>query len=158
MTCPCDSGQDYQACCGRFHSRSDQPLTAEALMRSRYAAYALRKIDYLVATHDPERRSEFDPLSAGKWAADADWKRLDILSTRAGGAADETGKVEFTAWYEMQGELTCHHEISDFRRLDGSWVYVDGTGKPPEQVMADYGRNEPCPCGSGKKFKKCHGG
>ena len=23
---------------------------------------------------------------------------------------------------------------------------------------ADVGRNDPCPCGSGKKFKRCHGG
>lgn len=158
MICPCGSGHDYQACCSPFHDRVALPETAEALMRSRYAAYVLRKIDYLIATHDPDRRSEFNPLSAGQWAREADWKRLDILSTKQGGAGDETGHVEFIAWYVNGDELTCHHETSNFRRLDGVWVYSDGYGKAPEIVMSGIGRNEPCPCGSGRKFKKCHAG
>ena len=31
------------------------------------------------------------------------------------------------------------------------------TRTAPRQVEAKPGRNDPCPCGSGKKFKKCHG-
>lgn len=128
-------------------------------MRSRYAAYVTQNIKYLVETHDPERRSDFDALSAGEWAKAADWKRLDVLKTSAGKAGDQTGKVEFIAWFMMEGELACHHEHSDFRRLEDSrWVYSDGVGRSVDQVLADFGRNEACPCGSGKKFKKCHGG
>ena len=38
-----------------------------------------------------------------------------------------------------------------------------GTDNPPEKTLAaasnykDVGRNDPCPCGSGKKYKHCHG-
>ena len=157
MICPCGSGDAYTACCGRFHDQAAFPETALELMRSRYAAYAEKKISYLVATHDPERRSEFDVLSAGQWAAEADWKRLDILNTARGGAEDDTGMVEFIAWFMRGEDLTCHHERSDFRRVSGRWVYSSGSGKAAEQVMTDLGRNELCPCGSGRKFKKCHG-
>ena len=157
MNCPCGSGQDYEVCCGPFHAKRRDPATAEELMRSRYAAYVLRKIDYLIATHDPDRRSEFNPLSAGQWAAQADWKRLDIRSTRKGQVTDDTGMVEFIAWYLSDGELTCHHEVSNFRRVDGRWVYSDGTGRSAESVLSAMGRNDLCPCGSGRKFKKCHG-
>lgn len=128
-------------------------------MRSRYAAYAKSNIKYLLDTHDPDRRGDFNALSAGEWAKSADWKRLDVLKTIAGKSSELTGKVEFIAWFMMEGELACHHELSDFRRLeDGRWVYTDGIGKPADQVLASFGRNEACPCGSGKKFKKCHGG
>jgi preprotein translocase subunit SecA len=29
--------------------------------------------------------------------------------------------------------------------------------KSPRKTVSKVGRNEPCPCGSGKKYKKCHG-
>ncbi len=29
--------------------------------------------------------------------------------------------------------------------------------QPIERQYAKVGRNDPCPCGSGKKFKHCHG-
>ena len=126
-------------------------------MRSRYAAYVLGKIDYLVATHDPDRASEFDHVSAAQWAREAGWKRLDILKTVKGRAGDDTGIVEFIAWYMTGDDLTCHHEVSNFRRVDGVWVYSDGSGKSTGSVLSGLGRNELCPCGSGRKFKKCHG-
>lgn len=159
MMCPCGGGAAYDVCCGPFHSGDAIAETAAQLMRSRYAAYATSNIKYLAETHDPDRRADFDALSAADWAKAADWKRLDILKTQAGKAGDTTGKVEFIAWFMMEGELACHHEVSDFRRLDDHrWVYTDGVGKPMDQVLSGFGRNEACPCGSGKKFKKCHGG
>ncbi|WP_022694279.1 YchJ family protein [Ponticaulis koreensis] len=157
MTCPCGTGRDYSDCCGRFHADLAVPETAEELMRSRYCAYANQKIEYLVATHDPDRLDEFDRLQAGKWARDAEFTRLDILSTVRGKAGDETGMVEFIAWFLLEGDLTCHHEKSSFRRLDGKWVYTDGMSKPAASMFALLGRNDACPCASGKKFKKCHG-
>lgn len=125
-------------------------------MRSRYTAYTLVKVGYLARTQDPDQ--PFDAVGAAEWARKSDWKRLDILKTQAGKPDDETGKVEFIAWYMIGDDLTCHHEVSDFARRKGKWIYTTGTGKPEAQVFAAYGRNEPCPCASGKKFKKCHGG
>ena len=158
MTCPCGKDVPYADCCGRYHSGAAEPETAEALMRSRYSAYARHHIDYLVATHDPERRSEFDAMNASNWSRDVDWKRLDILSRRKGQSGDDTGHVEFIAWFTTKDGLSCHHERSDFRKFDSKWVYVTGEGTSAVAVFASIPRNDLCPCGSGKKFKKCHGG
>lgn len=158
MLCPCGSGSGYSVCCGLFHDRIALPETAEQLMRSRYSAYVTRKIDYLISTHDQDTRADFNPLAAGQWASKADWKRLDIISVLKGRTSDDVGMVEFIAWYLHDGRLTCHHERSNFRRLDGHWAYSDGSSKAPDRVIAALGRNDPCPCGSGHKFKKCHGG
>ncbi len=158
MSCPCGSEQPYEGCCGVFHSKSAHPHTAEQLMRSRYAAYVRHDIGYLAATHDPERRHEFDILAASQWAKSVDWRRLDILRTERGGQDEQTGMVEFTAWFLSDDTLTCHHEVSDFRRLeDGRWVYVDGIGKSANAIMSRLKRGAPCPCGSGRKYKVCHG-
>jgi len=32
-----------------------------------------------------------------------------------------------------------------------------GHHEPVRNPLKDVGRNDPCPCGSGQKFKKCHG-
>ena len=84
---------------------------------------------------------------------------LTILATEAGGEGDETGTVEFVARYRAKGHDLSHHERSTFRRVDGRWHFVDGKTIKPPPVKAEprAGRNDPCPCGSGKKFKRCHG-
>ncbi|MBL4692142.1 MAG: SEC-C domain-containing protein, partial [Magnetovibrio sp.] len=82
-----------------------------------------------------------------------------IRETSGGGEDDETGTVLFSARFKENGELNVHRELSDFRRENGEWVYVDGKINPqgePRRVQK-VGRNEPCPCGSGKKYKKCCG-
>jgi SEC-C motif-containing protein len=69
--------------------------------------------------------------------------------------------VEFIAKYAIDGNDFKHHERATFRRIDGDWFYMDGDMVKPKPVVRDkpkVGRNEPCPCGSGKKYKKCHGG
>jgi len=33
----------------------------------------------------------------------------------------------------------------------------DSVGTKTVAAGAKVGRNDPCPCGSGKKYKKCHG-
>lgn len=156
MICPCGSQDEYLTCCGRYHDGEAIPETAERLMRSRYSAYVKQNIGYLLKTHDPSTRQGFDALSAGGWARQADWKRLDIVSTNKGAASDTTGVVEFIAWYCVEGVLTCHHEVSDFIRTNAGWVYSDGTGKPASVIISGLKRFSPCPCGSGLKFGKCH--
>lgn len=128
-------------------------------MRSRYSAYAKHAIDYVEKTHDPESPDDFDAKAAQQWAEQTEWKRLEIKRTEAGSAADETGVVEFVAHFKTNGQDLSHHELSRFRKADGKWYYVDGeTVKVPfMRAEPKLGRNDPCHCGSGKKFKKCHG-
>ena len=85
--CPCLSGETYGACCGRYHrgllaggADSVTAPTAEALMRSRYAAFAVGDADYLLATWHPSTRPADLDLDD-----DVTWRRLDVVATSAGG-------------------------------------------------------------------------
>jgi SEC-C motif-containing protein len=129
-------------------------------MRSRYSAYALEKVDYIVDTHEPEGRGDVDRDAAEEWAKQAEWLGLEIVDTALGQPNDSTGEVEFIASYSLKGVEQKHHERSRFEKQDGKWFYVDGEmvkAKPVVREEPKVGRNEPCPCGSGKKFKKCCG-
>jgi SEC-C motif-containing protein len=157
--CPCGTGRAYDDCCGPQISGKILPATAEALMRSRYSAYSLGEIDYVGNTHDPETRSEFDAEEARAWSEKAEWHGLKILSTEAGGDGDQTGTVEFVARYSIDDQSVEHHEVAEFRWHDARWFFRDGA-EVPVTVRRDepkVGRNDPCPCHSGKKYKKCHG-
>jgi SEC-C motif domain protein len=163
--CPCGAGPSAAECCARYfgHAGDDggeAPPTAEALMRSRYSAYALGAIDHVMASHHPKAQGDVDRKSTEKWSREASWLGLEIVSTQAGGEADETGEVEFIARYEISGTPLTHHERAQFRRHDGRWFYWDGAMVRPRPVVREQpkvGRNDPCPCGSGAKYKKCHG-
>lgn len=143
--CPCGSGKPYGECCAPLHRGERSAATAEALMRSRYSAYVLKDGDYLRATWHPSTRPALLELEGDTTR----WLGLRILATAQGGEGDESGSVEFAADY-AGGQL---HERSRFVRERGQWRYLDGELLPPVKV----GRNEPCPCGSGRKFKRCCG-
>jgi SEC-C motif domain protein len=172
--CPCNSGKNYEACCEPFLTNKALPETAEQLMRSRYTAFTLADVDYLKKTLAPESRTDFDVQSTKKWAESSQWKGLQIVSTEKGQADDKKGQVEFIATYVIDGEALDHHEVSQFRKSDsGQWLFVEGDSHThkegeghhhhndkPQTVVREspkVGRNDPCPCGSGKKYKKCHG-
>ncbi|MES9980019.1 MAG: YchJ family metal-binding protein, partial [Candidatus Thiodiazotropha sp. 6PLUC5] len=90
----------------------------------------------------------------------SEWLKLEVVETDKGTADDEEGSVEFIATYKERGTIRPHHEISHFTRVDGKWYFVDGELVSPKtevRKQPKVGRNEPCPCGSGKKFKKCCG-
>jgi SEC-C motif-containing protein len=146
--CPCGSGKPYADCCAPLHRGERGAATAEVLMRSRYSAYVLKNSDYLSATWHPSTR----PASLDLSGDDTPWQRLSIIATEQGAENDETGYVEFAADY-AGGQL---HERSRFVKEEGGWLYLDGEILPP-LVPAKVGRNEPCPCGSGRKFKRCCG-
>lgn len=157
--CPCGSDRNFDACCGPV--LGGQPaVTAEALMRSRYTAYVQRNLDHIAATNAAAIGSAFDRASAEESARDIEWLGLDIVDVVAGGAEDDTGQVEFRARFSRLGQDFIHHEAATFHREDGHWVYAEGRVNPKSMPRraAQVGRNEPCPCGSGKKFKKCCGG
>ncbi len=154
--CRCGSGLEYAQCCGPFHSGEKKPLTATALMRSRFTAYALRNADYLLNTWDAATRPELIDFSKET----VDWQRLEIGKTKKGGIKDVKGVVEFKAYYLQDGEEYVMNEISQFSKRTNGWFYLDGLVKSIAKVnlKSNLGKNAPCSCGSGKKFKRCCGG
>lgn len=157
MSCPCGSSRGFEECCAPILAGAAAP-TPEALMRSRYAAFTRADVDYLETTLSPEARADYDRADTESWVKDAEWRGLEVRES-IGGAEDDQGSVEFVARYKIRGKLFAHHELATFRKHEGRWVYVDGTMNPrPHQRTAEkVGRNDPCPCGSGQKFKKCCG-
>ena len=156
--CPCGSGSVFDECCGPIIGGTPA-ATAEALMRSRFTAYVHGDLDHIERTHAKEVRDGFNRSAAESTANSVEWVSLEIRATSDGGADDDTGTVEFAAHFKNDGKLLVHHERSNFRREDGRWVYVDGGMNPKGQPrrVEKVGRNAPCPCGSGKKYKKCCG-
>lgn len=120
-TCPCGSGRRYAVCCGALHSGAREAKTAEALMRSRYSAYVLRLEAYLLHTWHPDTR----PGSLDLTNDQTRWLGLTVRGTQAGGPADQTGQVSFTALYRMGAQQHRLDEKSRFLRLNGRWVYLD---------------------------------
>lgn len=144
--CPCGSDLLYSACCSPLH-HGTIATSPEALMRSRYSAFVLGLGEYLVATWHPDFLGDLDALTLSK--QETLWDHLDILGS---GEQGEQGWVEFRAWYREAGRLACLHERSRFVREAGRWRYTEG-----DIIPLRAGRNDPCPCGSGKKYKKCCG-
>ena len=124
--CPCGTGRSYPDCCGRYHCGKAVPQTAEQLMRSRYAAYALCQVDYLCRTTHPERRNSSLHGEISAWAAQVEFTGLKILAVYQGQTDDKRGKVEFIADYRHRQQAAQLHELSRFRRYQGEWVYFDG--------------------------------
>ncbi len=154
--CPCGSTNEYQACCFPCISGSRPAATPESLMRSRFTAFSLKDPGYLVKTLDPEQLAAFGgeiPLLAQltQTMAVTDWLGLKVLGS--GQEGPDRGWVEFAAFFSRDGKLGQLHEKSAFIKKQGLWYYKDGDILP----NISLGRNQPCFCGSGKKFKHCHG-
>lgn len=153
---------DYNKCCEPFLENKSKAPTAESLMRARYSSYVVKKIDYIDETQITLDSETFDKEEALKWAESADWMGLEIVSTQKGQTEDNTGVVEFIAHYKDKNSGTelKHHETSLFQKKDGEWKFreghIHGAG-PVKRLEPKIGRNDPCSCGSGKKFKKCCG-
>ena len=157
--CPCDSKLEYSQCCQPFHLGEAIPQTPEQLMRSRYCAYTLEGLgEYLLATWHPNTRPKNSAKELDKVAQN--WRQLEILK-----ADKKQPKVEFVAWYENadSSRWLGLHEVSQFKQEEGRWFYVDGAHKPTRYKKPNetnpakekIGRNDPCFCGSGQKYKKC---
>lgn len=156
--CPCGSGTSYETCCEPLILGVQQAQTAEQLMRSRYTAYTKAEIAYIQQTTHPSKRDEFDPEDAQKWAKESKWHGLEILTTEQGGSEDPTGVVIFLAHYTQKGKTYRHHERATFVKENDQWYFEDGEpykAKPFVREAPKIGRNDPCSCGSGKKYKKC---
>ncbi len=160
MNCPCGSGSAYADCCEPINTAARPAPTAEALMRARYSAYTSAAVDFLTESLHPDHREEYDPDGARDWAENSEWHGLEILAAEGGGEGDDEGTVEFAATYTYGGEFQRYHEVAHFRRDDGRWYFTEGAPgvrKPVVREEPKTGRNDPCPCGSGRKFKRCCG-
>jgi len=163
--CPCGSGRSYTECCLPYISGKTTAPTAEALMRSRYSAYVEHEIDYIMNTCVRNDEKNIDRKSTSDWSEKSTWLGLTIISTEKGGPLDSEGTVEFKAEYKHDGLIEVHHEIARFKKektegtTGGAWLYDDGQ-LVPHTIKRDgpkTGRNDSCPCGSGKKYKFCCG-
>ena len=164
--CPCRSLDQnkltLENCCGPFLDGKKKAPTAEALMRSRYAAYVVKNINYIDQTQIVVENEVFDKEEALKWADSSEWLGLEIKKTQKGEENDNSGVVEFVAHYKdkASGTELRHHETSLFQKRDGEWKFKEGQihgAQPVKRLEPKVGRNDPCSCGSGKKFKKCCG-
>ncbi|MBZ2169777.1 YchJ family protein [Marinobacter sp. F4216] len=141
--CPCGSGLPYEACCQPAHA-GQAPDTPEALMRSRYSAFVLGLVDYLLASwHASTRPGSLNLDDSPRWAS------LQVLDQQQRG---DRGQVHFRAMYQAGSGWGFLEERSDFVREGGRWFYVSGD---TEEGVLKPGRNDPCPCGSGRKYKAC---
>lgn len=156
--CPCGTNLPFSECCEPLIRGLRSAETAEQLMRSRYSAYANKEIAYLFESLHPGHRSDYDEKSTSAWAESSEWRELRILNTTGGNPDDTEGTVEFIAVYTEKGIKKEHHETASFSKDNGKWYFVTGEGVPPKQFIRaepKTGRNDPCPCGSGRKYKKC---
>jgi len=150
----------YQDCCEPLLAGSRKAETAEELLRARYSAHVKLEMDFVKDTTHPDQVSRYEPATAKSWAEKSEWDRLEVVDVEDGGPEDETANIEFVAHFRQKDKLKTHHELAHFKRYEGEWFFYDGQGVVPKQVVRQQpkvGRNEPCPCGSGKKYKKCCG-
>lgn len=162
--CPCGSRKALEQCCQPIIDGTDAPITAEALMRARYSAYVLGEIDFIIESNHPDTRDEALREDIEQWSKGSEWMGLYILEVEGGEQGEDEGTIRFRARYGMDGKVHVHNERARFRRdAGGAWKFhtaEDGTDSEPELVPVtprseQVGRNEPCPCGSGRKFKRC---
>ncbi|QIS15269.1 hypothetical protein F5544_37205 [Nocardia arthritidis] len=119
--CPCRRGERFDECCGPILAGERDAPTAEALMRSRYTAFAVGDAEYLKRSWHPRTRPRELTLDPGQR-----WLFLEIVRTERGGPFDDAGTVEFVAHYRSGGGRGELHETSRFVRVDGAWTYLDG--------------------------------
>ncbi len=119
--CPCGTGLSFPDCCGRLHDGTATAATAEQLMRSRYSAFALGDVGYLLATWHPRTRPAALDLDL-----DVRWTGLDVLATTGGSPLETEGTVEFRAHHVVGGRAGAQHERSRFVLEHGRWLYLDG--------------------------------
>lgn len=146
--CPCQYGEPYGVCCQPYHL-GEVAGSPEALMRSRYSAFAMGLAEYIHESWHPSTRPARRSTERGE--ASEQWARLQVLSSDVD---SQYGYVHFCATCCDQGRWYVLEEHSRFVCENGRWYYLDGK---PQSRELKLSRNDPCPCGSGRKVKKCCG-
>ncbi|STX29366.1 putative SEC-C motif domain protein [Legionella beliardensis] len=156
LACPCGSQIPYLNCCGLYIEQSQDAPTPEKLMRSRYTAYTKSNIAYIKATMRGNPLVHFDEVEVKNWANESKWINLEIIDTYPEFQHQDCQFVEFIASFELNGLIKFLHEKSEFRKYQGKWFYTEAL-EPRQARKPTLSRNRPCPCGSSKKYKSCHG-
>ncbi len=132
------------------------PKSPKALLEARYKAFKKGDVDFIMASCHPDTRKKYKREDAEAWSRNASWQGLDVESAKEEG---ETGFVTFTCRYEQDGQDVVHKETAEFRMHEERWYYYNSTfpSRTRRREETKVGRNDPCPCGSGKKYKKCCG-
>lgn len=130
-------------------------------MRSRYTAFTKADMEYIKQTMRGKVLRRFNEKDAKQWALTADWTGLEILDAPETKPEDTKGFVSFVAKYNDGNDPQTLYERSEFEKHGERWFYVQEhpyePGKPTPIQSSKIGRNDPCTCGSGKKYKKCCG-
>jgi SEC-C motif-containing protein len=121
--CPCSSGLPYARCCRPYHAGEAAP-TPQALMRSRYSAYALNKPDYVMATTHPD--SPHWQADRAAWRADLQAFSSSVTFVGLKILLAEGDTVKFRAVLMQGGRDVSFTEHSIFRQHNGRWLYVKG--------------------------------
>lgn len=168
--CPCGTSKDYHQCCEPIHRDHSLATTPEQLMRSRYSAHVKGLVEFVIDTYHPSCEAGKDRAAIIE-SIESEWSALEVIQSEASDNADE-GFVTFKAYFIQDGQTYCLEERSRFIKHDQCWYYIDGTfphtstDQSSTKAATDprlnqtvknlkVGRNDPCLCGSGKKFKKC---
>ena len=153
QACPCGSGANYELCCGPIIARKKPAANAEQLMRARFSAHVALNHVFL---HETVLENQGRPAPQIEEGGESPWSRLVIHSSELGRTPD-IATVDFTAWFVENDQEVPHHEKGEFKLIDGEWIYVRAMrlGPAPVKAVVKAGRNDPCPCGSGKKYKHC---
>ncbi len=124
ISCPCGSNIKYINCCEIAHKDIKKVKTAEQLMRSRYVAFTMANVGYLMSSHHSSTRPSKKKKSIEKWAKSVNWIRLEVLETKHGNEDDNKGTVTFNAFYFENGKVEVIHENSAFIKENGNWMYL----------------------------------
>ncbi|WP_196889098.1 YchJ family protein [Aureivirga sp. CE67] len=127
QNCPCGKNTSLENCCLPIIKGEKKAKTAEELMRSRYTAYTLADIDYIMKTHHHTSRPLSEYVEIQKWAKRVKWLKLEVLKTKKGTETDTEGFVEFKAHFKELFKKKIIHENSYFVKENEEWFYVSGT-------------------------------
>ncbi|MDW5317601.1 YchJ family protein [Rhizobium sp. PL01] len=157
--CPCGSTEEFTTCCNPYIAGQQTAPTAEALMRSRYTAFTLGDLDYIEQTITEEASQSFNRVDMERSLPGTEWLGFEVRDTTGGQEGDAAGTVTFAFHYRNKKREFSQVEMASFRSVNGTWLYHDSEINPksPPARVENIGRNEPCRCGSGKKYKKCCG-
>jgi len=152
--CPCGTGKTFALCCEPILKQQRPASTAEELMRSRFTAHVAHDWVHLHRTY---AKTASEPYAADDESGGRNWTRLAIHAHEPSNRPD-TAFVDFTAYYREGEAEHALHEKAEFQRIEGKWLYTRAVRQGPAPIkstQAKVGRNDPCPCGSGKKYKQC---
>ena len=156
--CPCGSKINLNQCCLPIIQGQRKPGTAVELLRARYTAFTQGAVEFILSSHHSRTVDEIKKDEIEDWSKNSEWLGLNIVQVEGGKESDTQGTIIFGAKYKAEGKDHDHWEKSYFEKENGDWKFLDAEGIQTgtlRRAEPKIGRNDPCPCGSGKKFKKC---